>query len=322
MVVGCLTDNCHALYDTTQLAWITEQLVHYKGTLWSETALIDNLLRQQLRDLTQTISRNNKRSLLCTDQQGCNYYHFLIDILPKIITLHNRAKDSNFDYEEIILSDLPQYGLELLELSNIKRCTIKTVRRMGPGHAYTFAANHPLLHKQHRPAISDKERISLIKQSLRVPNQCRTNQKQKPKRIYIERRTSENRCNNRHVLPQSAFHHFLKNFGFSIIYPEDLSVSEQIRAFRSADVVAGVHGAGLSNLIWMQAGAKIIEIQHERGSHRYFANLAKAAGLDYQTIALEGYLSEEIENKLFHPELLFNQCPLKFDQNRLSLLDC
>ena len=44
--------------------------------------------------------------------------------------------------------------------------------------------------------------------------------------------------------------HFLKKKNFFSVKLSELSVEEQIKLFNDAQIVIGLHGAGLANLIW------------------------------------------------------------------------
>ena len=235
MVIGCLTDLCHALYDPLSLSWLDAQLVNYKGSIWSESELIDSLRIDALRSLS-CCGRDDRDSLtlLCTDQQGINYYHFLIDILPKLISLERYAKDIDFKYNKIVLSDFPLFARQLLELGDFRRCQVSVVRSQGSGFLYHFRHSNALLHASHRPDIPLEKRISLIKEYL--SDSCSSLFSASGSgvglKIFIERRESDNRCFHRHVLPLDKFHEFLKNHGFTIVFLEDLSVLDQISLFR------------------------------------------------------------------------------------------
>ena len=57
---------------------------------------------------------------------------------------------------------------------------------------------------------------------------------------------------------QLIFHNDLAANGFRIVHMESLSIEEQILLFSSADVIAGVHGAAFSNLLFAKPSANII----------------------------------------------------------------
>jgi capsular polysaccharide biosynthesis protein len=58
----------------------------------------------------------------------------------------------------------------------------------------------------------------------------------------------------------------LRSLDFEICNPEGLSIKEQIRMFREATLVVAPTGAGLTNLVWCQSGAKALVLAAEHPS--------------------------------------------------------
>jgi capsular polysaccharide biosynthesis protein len=54
----------------------------------------------------------------------------------------------------------------------------------------------------------------------------------------------------------------LKEYGFTKVFCEDLSISEQIEIFWNASCVLAPHGAGLANIMFCQKGASIGEVHY------------------------------------------------------------
>jgi capsular polysaccharide biosynthesis protein len=50
---------------------------------------------------------------------------------------------------------------------------------------------------------------------------------------------------------------------FRIVYPERLSVAEQILEFSSAELVVGPSGSGMFNVVFCHPGTKVIDIESE-----------------------------------------------------------
>jgi len=71
----------------------------------------------------------------------------------------------------------------------------------------------------------------------------------------------------------------LEKLGFAQIEPEKMSVAEQARAFRSARVVVGAHGAALANLAFCRPGTHVIELFTPHYVNPCYRNLSLAAGL-------------------------------------------
>lgn len=60
-----------------------------------------------------------------------------------------------------------------------------------------------------------------------------------------------------------------------------LPFDEQVRVVHDSDVLAGVHGAGLTHGLWMRERSVMVEILPEDFKHKGFRNLAGALGHSY-----------------------------------------
>lgn len=83
----------------------------------------------------------------------------------------------------------------------------------------------------------------------------------------------------------------LESMGWIIAYMEDLALIDQIKVFSSAKVLAGVHGAGLAGIVWMEPGTSVVEL----GPNRYvpcYTRLATIVGLNYLRVEFEDNMSE------------------------------
>jgi protein O-GlcNAc transferase len=60
-----------------------------------------------------------------------------------------------------------------------------------------------------------------------------------------------------------------------------LSFKAQIQAVRDADVLIGVHGAGLTHALWPKPGMAVAEVLPHGLAHKGFRNLAQLLGLGY-----------------------------------------
>ncbi|GBR55528.1 capsular polysaccharide biosynthesis protein [Neokomagataea thailandica NBRC 106555] len=95
-----------------------------------------------------------------------------------------------------------------------------------------------------------------------------------PLNLFIERGSATNRSvNNENELAKA-----LAEIGFTIIRPETLSVTEQIRLFSKARFVMGALGAGMANLAWCKPGTIICELVPQQ--HPNPCNLALATQME------------------------------------------
>ncbi len=97
------------------------------------------------------------------------------------------------------------------------------------------------------------------------------------RRLYISRRSQHMRV----MVDEPQLEAALAGLGFEIIRPERLSVADQIRLFKEASVIVGASGAGLANVLFADAGAKVIEIQPQNFTSFWVAATCRLIGLDW-----------------------------------------
>lgn len=97
------------------------------------------------------------------------------------------------------------------------------------------------------------------------------------------------RARGRKVRNEADLRRMLAQRGFECVYPEEMDFAAQVRLFSRAKLVIGQHGAGLSNLLFMQPGTRLIEVHRKligrhrsefgqvRRSYRYFPGYGKLA---------------------------------------------
>lgn len=103
-----------------------------------------------------------------------------------------------------------------------------------------------------------------------------------PARIYVSRRhAATRRLRNEDALAGAL----AAELGFEVVDNETLSLREQVRRYRHAEVIAGPHGAGLANLVFARAPRALVECYH---SYRqgFYEDLARCVGASW--LALEG----------------------------------
>lgn len=98
------------------------------------------------------------------------------------------------------------------------------------------------------------------------------------KLIYVSRR----KALKRKVVNEKEVENTLVSFGFEVVYPEELSYSEQVVLFSCAKWLISIHGAGLTNMLFMKEGQNVLELREENDDHNncYFS-LASTMHLNY-----------------------------------------
>jgi hypothetical protein len=95
--------------------------------------------------------------------------------------------------------------------------------------------------------------------------------------IYVARTDAQNRA----VANEAELIDFLRRQGVRIIVPGSLSVAEQIAVFRTARLVIGPHGAGMSNIAFCQPRSFVYELLPQNYPNVCFNRIAQSVGLNY-----------------------------------------
>lgn len=103
-------------------------------------------------------------------------------------------------------------------------------------------------------------------------------------RLYISR----DKARRRRVVNEPELWVQLSARGFVKIHLEELTWRQQINAFLGAKVIVAPHGAGLANLVFCQAGTKVVEFFHHAYVNGCYWQLAALKELDYRPVVSTG----------------------------------
>ena len=124
------------------------------------------------------------------------------------------------------------------------------------------------------------------------------NNKKTYKYIWISRQNT----GKRKIENFDEIEKILNKYSFTILQFENLSFSEQIRIVNNCEILGGVHGAGLVNMLFLNKKAKIIELRGKNDSkNNCFFTLASDLELDYyyhlsETISEDYYSTNHVVN--------------------------
>lgn len=100
------------------------------------------------------------------------------------------------------------------------------------------------------------------------------------KRLYISRGADP----KRRVINDDVITRICEARGFTIVHPETSSLREQARLFHGADIVVGVKGAALSNLIYATSSCRVVVLSPMGWGDTFFWDLAGQMGMKYTDI--------------------------------------
>lgn len=174
-----------------------------------------------------------------------NYYHWIVDSAVRLWSVKSRLKEITLLLPEKTKTILFIQGtLSLLPELKVEYLADKKVAYINqliiPTHLPSWGLLEPNLLKEFSNYIINKV---CTKDS---PNEF----------IYISRKNAS----RRKVVNEENLIQLLKTIGFQIVFLEETEFSKQVKLFNKAKIVMSIHGAALTNLVFMQQGTNVIEI--------------------------------------------------------------
>jgi capsular polysaccharide biosynthesis protein len=206
------------------------------------------------------------RPLVITDEFSNGYFHWLADALPKLWWIQERMDE----FTLILPSFAKKFrymGESLALWPGLSVLIVEENRRTVLHNALVLSSLAPT--GNYRPAL-----VTGLGQSwrafLKVPAPHR--------RVYVSRQKAP----WRKLRNEDEVWHSLASKGFERVFLEDLSFFDQVRLLAETQVLVSNHGAGLTNLLFMTPGTRVLEIRlrGDAANNCYFS-LASACSVDY-----------------------------------------
>jgi len=174
-----------------------------------------------------------------------SYFHWMFDLLPRFELLRRAHVDMrSIDYFVVNSTSQP------FQQETLKHLGIENVIEGRNQHLKAEMLLVPSL-----PGVmGDMPRWTcdfLRKEFLAVAAPTR-----RSKLIYISRQGAT----YRKLRNEAAVVKRLEKYGFQSVALEEMTFAEQVSVFKNADVVAGPHGGGLTNLVFCSPATKVIEL--------------------------------------------------------------
>lgn len=183
---------------------------------------------------------------LATRGGNRNYFHFLLDVLPRWGVLEECLP--GFKPDAVYVPREARYQEELLSMIGLDDYPIIPVTP-----ARTVRASTLLVPCLTNPSeVAPRWTVEWLREHLPPVHVA-----DKPSRIYVTRR---GRRNTRRLVQEDTIWPMLKQRGFERIDPGTLTVQEQIDHFAAAEVIVGLHGAAMTNLLFARPGVRVLEV--------------------------------------------------------------
>jgi hypothetical protein len=236
-----------------------------------------------------------------------NYYHFIYDTLPYLISFLELKKEINNlkllmtypnqgkkDFYKFVVEFLELIGISLDDIIIAKNNTLYKDIFISNSYTHDFDSNAP----------PRKEIYNFFKE---ISNKVNKTNKNFPKKIYISRRSwihndfsniGTNYTTRRRLENEDELVSFLINQGYEEVFTETLSTIEKIELFSNAEEIVGTIGGGICNVLFSKENTKLYVINSP-----YFLDINQRfkysfMNVDYQ-IFMDSEHTENSEFKLF-----------------------
>jgi len=226
---------------------------------------------------------------------GENYFHWLMDILPKIKICLEYYSIKKIDYFYTAkLNNAQTESLKYLGIDHNKIINSRSFKHIKADTIIT--TSHPWYRRGGFHAQSDqlpKWSINWIrKKFLHFKKRFKVNDK-----IFLDRLDSTHKhCQ---IINYEEIKKILKKNNFQIVQCSKFSFAKQIYMFWKAKFIIGVHGAALTNIIFCKPKTKILEIKPYKHPGKYYKRIAKIRKLNYKIIQSEKKYTRNLLGDIF-----------------------
>ena len=203
-----------------------------------------------------------------TDNWSKEYFHWFTDALPRykaaeeLIREHKVIIPYNFLKHKFIIESLEILKIEFYP-SDTKKLFVNEM--ILPSHTARTGNFNPKFLNQLRNSFTN------IKQVVNPQ-----------KNIYISR----DKAIKRKIINENEIILILNKFNFEIHFFEEYTLKKQIEIMNNAKCLISIHGAGLTNMIFMPIKGKILELRNQ-GDNENNCFFSMASDLDHDYYYLE-----------------------------------
>ncbi|RZK45257.1 MAG: glycosyltransferase family 61 protein [Hymenobacter sp.] len=222
---------------------------------YTEEYFRNNYLLMQWLVPKQRLKKIKEAALVHDIWAGQNYYHWLVESMPRLLML--RKFFPNIDI--ILPTPTPAYISETLALLNFTKFIPIANGEFFKVKKLIVPQKLPFIDLQLEDAIKEKHEFGLqvVRASLlnafpeivdKIPHRL----------VYVSRAKQSMRrvSNEQEVLP------ILKKLNFEIFYFEELTFEQQVILMQETAILIGLHGANLTNLMFMNPNTKVVELMN------------------------------------------------------------
>ncbi len=207
--------------------------------------------------------------VVCFDYWSTGYFHWMCDFLPRLILLASELESLTVLLPQNFKASFVEPSLKAIGVKHILRFSevnyVYCSKIIVPGYVTPSGDTNPEIMLKLR-----KELLHFFKPQL--------NNNLYAKNIYISRAKTKGRL----VINENEVTDMLRHYDFKIIYFEECTFEQQIAIAYNAKNLISIHGANLTNMLFMPSGANVLELRRNNdATNNYYFSLASGLNLNY-----------------------------------------
>ena len=205
------------------------------------------------------------------------YGHWLLDFMPRLLLARDYINACKVPIP-IVMKKVPKWAWQFIEMLGLKDLIVEV------------GVDEPVLAEDAYFPLAPKEGYLCSHQALREgfdelmshisdePLSAYSTDDVIPKKLLVLRRKAPFAGNHR------AIKELLESYGFSAIFPETLSLQDQIRVFKKAEIVIGEDGSAMHNIGFCRPNAQVVIWSRADRINLRHISVAQAAGVNLTMI--------------------------------------
>lgn len=213
------------------------------------------------------------------------YYPWIVEYLPKLVGLQIYQEKIGIEPVIVLQPDPPEWMVQSIRAFgfNNKIVTadegiIKVERLVLNSHRHHNYGGQNMIGESHHPT-SARHVFKRLRECFSA------NLDPSPDRVYVSRQDAP--AGRRQVMNDQQLIETVKQYGFKPIKFSEHRFEDQVRIVYNADIILGVHGAGLVNMVFSQ-NPIIIEILSDSIPVSTYSDMAAILGYEYDYLFAEG----------------------------------
>lgn len=252
------------------------------------------LMHSEKNALVRTLQTEHlEKGLFLGGNGSTNYYHWMIEILPKLKYIGALEKHGYDSFPILVSEDVDHIKtfMEALNYVAKDKPIIRLKKRMHYSVGELAFINTPNnlpfnLRQNEKMVLTDfifrTSSINFLREKMLLGAHSCSSISKGNKRIFFARHKSRRNYNQ-----QEVFDIFSQK-GFKPVFMEELNLKEQISLVANAEFIAGPTGAEWANLIFCHKDTKCLcWMASGYGNFSAFSNLAKISGADLRYISFK-----------------------------------